>query len=275
MLTTVRECAGSRELLLNLTLRELRSKYKRSVLGWAWSLLNPLALMAIYTLVFSLFLRVDPPTGSTSGLKSFPLFLLCGLLAWNFLVNSAMGSTDALLSNANLIKKVYFPRELLVVSQVASWLVSFLIELLLLCVVFLVFGNLVLPYVPVLLLIVFALALFATGLGMAFGVMNVYFRDVRHLVAIVFQLWFYLSPVLYPPSLVPERASFLGMDLPARTLYNLNPMAGFVEAIRDCLYDLQMPPAARLGSLLLVSVSTFLAGLYLFKAREARLAEEL
>ncbi|MDQ3680162.1 MAG: ABC transporter permease [Actinomycetota bacterium] len=275
MLTTLSEYAASRELLINLTLRELRTKYKRSVLGWAWSLLNPVALMLIYTLIFQVFLRVQPPAGASNGLKSFPLFLLSGLLAWNFVVNATNGSIDTLLINANLIKKTYFPRELLVASQVTAWFVSLLIEMLLLCVAFMVSGNLVLAYVPITLLILVALAAFVTGMGLAFSVVNVYFRDVRHLVGIAFQLWFYLSPILYPVSLVKERVELLGVDLPARTIYNLNPMVSFVEAIRDCLYDLQVPSAARMGSLLLVSAGTFLAGLYLFKRLEGRLAEEL
>jgi ABC-2 type transport system permease protein len=275
MLTLIGEYAAWRELLVNLTLRELRTKYKRSVLGWAWSLLNPLALMLIYTLVFRLFLRVPPPTGSRSGLTSFPLFLLAGLLAWNFVVNATNGSIDTLLANANLIKKTYFPRELLVASQVASWLVSFLIEILLLCVALLAAGNFVLPYLPVVVLIIIALAAFVTGMGLAFSVVNVYFRDVRHLAGIAFQLWFYVTPILYPVSLVPERAEIFGADLPARAIYNLNPMVGFVEAIRDCLYDLQMPSAGRMLSILVVSASTFFAGLYLFRRFEGRLAEEL
>lgn len=275
MLTLIGEYAAWRELLVNLTLRELRTKYKRSVLGWAWSLLNPLALMLIYTLVFRLFLRVPPPTGTSSGLTSFPLFLLAGLLAWNFVVNATNGSIDTLLTNANLIKKTYFPRELLVASQVTSWLVSFLIEILLLCVAFLAAGNLVLPFLPIVLLIIIALAAFVTGMGLAFSVVNVYFRDVRHLAGIAFQLWFYVTPILYPVSLVPERAEILGADVPARTIYNLNPMVGFVEAMRDCLYDLRMPSAGRILSILVLSASTFFAGLYLFRRFEGRLAEEL
>src|SRR5713101_8686994 len=123
------EYAGTRELVLNLTLRELRSKYKKSVLGWTWSLLNPVSAVAIYTLVFSVFLHVDPLTGDPSGLKSFVVFLVCALVPWNFVSGCLIGSLDAIVGNANLIKKVYFPRELLVVSTIGSLLVTFLIEL--------------------------------------------------------------------------------------------------------------------------------------------------
>ncbi len=269
------EYMGSRQLMANLTLRELRTKYKRTLLGWTWSLLNPLAVMAIFTLVFGVFLNIQPPPGSPSGLKNFPLFLMCGLLPWTFLVNGTSGSINSLVSNANLIKKSYFPRELLVASQVVAWLISFLIEMLLLAVVLLAVGNLNLLYLPVVVLIMFFLAVFVTGLGLALSAANVYFRDVEHLVGILFQVWFYLTPILYPISQVPERPRPLGVELPGRALYGLNPMVGFVEALRDCLYDLRLPSSARLGSLLLVSVVTFVLGLSIFKRLEGRLAEEL
>jgi len=265
-LTTLAEYMSSRQLMANLTLRELRTKYKRTLLGWCWSLLNPLAVMGIFTLVFGVFLDIQPPPGSPSGLKSFPLFLICGLLPWTFLVNGTNGSINSLMANANLIKKSYFPRELLVASQVCAWLISFAIEMVLLAVVFLLAGNLVLPYLPVVVVIMFALGVFVTGLGLALSAANVYFRDVEHLVVIALQVWFYLTPVLYPVSQVPERV---------RALYGLNPMVGFVEALRDCFYDLRLPSAAQLGSLVLVSAVTFVVGLSLFKKLEVRLAEEL
>lgn len=275
LLTTLAEYVGSKDLLVNLTLRELRTKYKRSLLGWVWSLLHPMAIMVILTLVFGVFLKVRPPTGSPSGLRSFPLFLLCGLLPWTFLVNGTTGSINSLTTNANLIKKSYFPRELLVVSQVLAWLISFLIEMLLLAIVFLVVGNLDLAYLPAVLLVMFALAVFVTGLGLALSAANVYFRDVQHLVAIAFQLWFYLTPILYSIPEVPERAHLLGRELPTRALYQLNPMVNFVEAIRDCLYHLRFPSAARLGSVLLVSALTFMVGLAVFMKLEGRFTEEL
>ena len=112
----IRQCPVSatssarRDLAVNLTLRELRGRYKRSVLGWTWSLLNPLATVAIYSLVFSFFLKVQPPVGKPSGLKSFALFLLCGLVPWNFFQNGLNMGLGSLVSNGNLIKKVYFPR---------------------------------------------------------------------------------------------------------------------------------------------------------------------
>lgn len=274
-MTTLAEYAASRELMANLTLRELRAKYKRSLLGWAWSLLNPLATMLIFTLVFRFFLKIQAPKGEPSGLKNFAFYLMCGLLAWNYLVAGVMGSIGTLIGNANLVKKTYFPRELLIGSLVASSLVSFLIEIGLLSFALLLFGNMVLPYLPVALLLIALLTLFASGLGLAFSVLNVYFRDVQHLVNILFQVWFYLTPIVYPIDLVPQHAVIFGRDLPTRSLLELNPMVGFVESFRDLLYDMRMPPLGMLAYLTLVSFAVFGGGLYLFGRMEGRLAEEL
>lgn len=274
-MTTIAEYAASRELVTNLTLRELRGKYKRSLLGWAWSLLNPLATMLIYTLVFRFFLRVQPPPGDPSGLKNFAFYLMCGLLAWNFLTAGVMGSIGTLIGNANLVKKTYFPRDLLVGSMVASCVVSFLIELALLSVAFLLFGNMVLPYLPVALVLVALLTLFVTGLALAFSVLNVYFRDIQHLVGILFQVWFYLTPIVYPITLVPERHVIFGRDLPVRALLELNPIVGYVEAFRDLLYDTRLPPFGHVAYLAVVSAAVFAVGMYLFSRLEGRLAEEL
>lgn len=274
-MTTLADYAASRELMANLTLRELRAKYKRSLLGWAWSLLNPLATMLIFTLVFRFFLKIQAPRGEPSGLKNFAFYLMCGLLAWNYLVSGVMGSIGTLIGNANLVKKTYFPRELLVASLVASCVVSFLIELGLLSVALLLFGSVVLPYLPVALLLVILLTLFATGLGLAFSVLNVYFRDVQHLVNILFQVWFYLTPIVYPIDLVPPHAVIFGRNLPTRALLELNPMVGFVESFRDLLYDLRLPPLGMIAYLMVTSITVFGGGLYLFGRMEGRLAEEL
>ncbi len=274
-MTKVAEIASSRDLMVNLTLRELRSKYKRSVLGWAWSLLNPLAIMLIFTVVFRFFLKIDIPPGDPSGLHVFAFFLLCGLLPWNFLSNGMSGGMTALVGNANLIKKVYFPRQVLVAANTASWVVSLLIELGVLAVALLIAGNFVLPWLlPVLVLIVIQ-TVFVAGIALMLGVLNVYFRDVQHLVGIVLQLWFYSTPIVYPLTLVPERATLFGAEIPVLTLFKLNPMVGFVEAYRDLLYDLRLPPLADLSYLVAVSIVTLAVGLAVFNRLEPKLAEEL
>ena len=269
------ELTASRELLANLTLRELRGKYKRSLLGWSWSLLNPLATVFIFSVVFRFFFKLDFPEGDPSGLKSFALALVIGLLPWNFVSNGMNGSMEALISNSNLIKKVYFPREVLVVANVGSWIVSLLIEVTVLCVVLLIAGNFVVPWLVPVLLLVLIQSVFVIGLGLGLSVLNVYFRDVQHLVGIVLQLWFYATPIVYPIDVVPRAATVFGWDLPVRTLYGLNPMVRFVEAYRACLYHLRFPPLADILYLVGAAVVALVVGGLLFRRLEPKLAEEL
>jgi ABC-2 type transport system permease protein len=273
-MTSLAELATSREMLVNLTLRELRGKYKRSVLGWAWSLLNPLATMLIFTLVFRFILKIPVQAGDPSGMKIFAFFLLCGLLSWNFTAAGMTGAMGTLIANANLIKKVYFPREILVVANVLASAVSLLIELAVLCVALMLFGNFVLPWLPILILLVALQTLFVIGIGLMMSVLNVYFRDVQHFVGILLQLWFYATPIIYPLSLVHD-ATMGGHRVPLGTLYRLNPMVGFVEATRDCLYNLRLPPAGELAYLAVVSLATLALGVAVFTRLEAKLAEEL
>ncbi len=268
------ELAGSRELLANLTSRELRGKYKRSALGWSWSLVNPLALTLIFTLIFSVVFRGTAPVGRPSGLKAFPLYLLCGLLPWNFLSNGVTGSINALTGNANLVKKVYFPREVLVAAAVLSWDVSLAIELSVLSVVLMVFGNLVLPWLPVLVLVAALQTLFVLGIGLLLAVLNVYFRDVQHFVAIFMQLWFYLTPVIYPISYIARHDRPLG-PVHLLTLYRLNPMVEFAEAYHRVLYDLRMPPLTQWAAMTAAAGLALAAGYAVFRRLEPRLAEEL
>ncbi|MGK2956853.1 MAG: ABC transporter permease [Acidimicrobiales bacterium] len=277
-MTKLADYADARELTINLTLRELRGKYKRSVIGWSWSLINPLATVLIYSLVFSFFLKVEPDRGSPSGLKVFAIFLLCGLLPWNYLSNGMNGGMSALVGNSNLIKKVYFPREVLVVASLVSWLVSMLIELGVLAAILLLFGNMILPWIPAVLLLVLVQSIFILGLGLMLSVLNVYFRDVQHFMGIILQIWFYATPIVYPIRVVEEAATkhdlqIFGLGLDA--IYRLNPMVGFVEAYRDLLYDLRFPPAGDMLYLAAWSIVTMTVGLIIFNRMAGNLAEEL
>jgi len=215
-------------------------------------------------------LNIEPPVGK-DGLASYPLFLLCGLLPWIFVSNTVTGGMESLLQNANLIKKTYFRREVLVYSTVLAFLVSFTTEMLVLALAFLVFGSMVLPWLPAVMLVMALLAIFVTGLALLLSVVNVYFRDARYLVGIGMQLWFYATPILYPIDLVDSS------DLPgwAVSLYKTNPMVGFVESIRDLLYVQQVPPLGTIAYLVAVSAGVFVAGAWCFTRLEGRLAEEL
>jgi ABC-type polysaccharide/polyol phosphate export permease len=271
----LRELVASRELLANLTLRELRSRYKRSVLGWTWSLINPLANVAIYSVVFSVFLKVQPPTGHPSGLKSFPFFLLCALVPWTFFSSGLVESTESLLLNGNLIKKVYFPRELLVMASVGSRIITMLIETAVLASILLIVGNSVLVWVPMVLVLIALQSIFVLGIGLMLSVLNVFFRDFRYLITILLQVLFYATPIVYPIRYVPRHAHVLGMNVPARTIYNLNPLTRLMEAYRDVLYDNRFPP---LGTMTVVVVSAVVAltlGWMVFARLQRRIAEEV
>src|SRR5579862_8866698 len=162
----LREYAGYKELFYNLTLRELRSKYKRSVVGWGWSMINPLANMLIYTIVFSDLFKILAPYGLPSGLDSYALMYLAGMLPWTMFQGSVMESMGSLLGNQNLIQKTYFPRELIPGATVASKLVSHLIEMSLLVVAIVAFGNWrALPFLPAVLVLIAFMTMFSLGLA--------------------------------------------------------------------------------------------------------------
>jgi lipopolysaccharide transport system permease protein len=270
-MSTLAQLNDSRELLWNLTLRELRTKYRRSVLGWGWSLLNPLATVVIYGFVFGKLFGSTAPVGEPSGLDNFALYLLCALLPWNFFTlvqNTAMGSV---LGNAGLVRKVAFPREVLPLAQVGHGIVQFSIEMSILAVVLLIFsGTVFLPWVPVTILLMVLLAAFSGGLGMALSAIGVYFRDLPYLWGIVLQVWFFATPIVYPPSLLESK-------LPswAYTLLSLNPMFIFSAAFRATLYDGTAPGAKSVIGLAVISFATLFLGWKIFERLAQRFAEEL
>lgn len=274
-MTRLADLAGSRELAINLTLRELRGKYKRSFLGWGWSLLNPVLSTAVYWVVFSAFLRIKPPVGNPSGLHLFVVFLLCGLLPWTYFASAVDSSLEVLVSNGNLIKKVYFPRQILVLASINALLVTFLIELSVLGVLLLVLGNMVLPWIPVVLLIVAVQSVFLLGLGLLLSVLNVYFRDVKHLTKVALQVLFYSAPIVYPIRLVPIHAHILGRIVPLRQLYSLNPLVRMMNCYRAALYDLRFPPLWDLAYFALWAFGALALGWWVFSRLEGRVAEEV
>lgn len=274
-MTRLAELGGSRELLGNLTLRELRGRYKRSVLGWGWSLLNPLTAIFVYWLVFGVFLDIVPPTGEPSGLSSYALFLVCGLLPWNFVQSAVEASPETLISNGNLIKKVYFPREILVIAATTSTLVTLLVELGVLTVLLLIAGNMVLPWLPVLALVVVLEYVLVLGCALLFAMLNVYFRDVKHFVSLALKILFYTVPIVYPVSLVPKHEEVAGWNIPVRQIYELNPLVPLIESFRDVLYDLRFPDLGNLAYVSAWAVGLLAFGWWVFHRLEPRLAEEV
>ncbi len=257
---------SSRELFNNLTLRELRSKYKRSFLGWTWSMVNPLANMVVYTIMFGVFLKIKLADGAPSGMHEYALWLLAALLPWSFFQNGVMSCMGVLVANSNLVKKTYFPRELLPASSVASNLVSHGIEMGLLLVAVLAFGNWrVLPLLPFLVLLVAINALAALGLGLLLSVLNVYFRDIEHFMSIFFLVWLYGSFIVFPITYAKGYG----------TILKLNPMVDMGLCFRSVLWDGTHPGWLELAYFTAFAIVVFIVGIKVFWRLEGRVAEEL
>ena len=271
------DLSESRELLYNLTMREVKGKYKRTALGQLWSLANPLAQMVIYSFVFQFVIRVQPDAGDPSGLNIFALWLMCGILPWSFFTNVVNGGMGALVGNENLIKKVYFPRSALLVSNSLSWLYNWAMEMAVLVVAIAILGGRPWLWIVPTLLLMGLLALFATGAAMMMSMANVYFRDTQYLVGILFQLWFYANPIVYPASMVAAQSDKIGpfLGVTVMELYKLNPFYYYIMAFRNLLYDNRLPDPSTIGIVVVLSVSVFIIGWRLFDRHQPRLAEVL
>lgn len=275
----LREVLASRELLFNLTLREVKGKYKRTVFGQLWSLVNPLVLMLIYTFIFSFIFRITPAAGDPSGLDVFALWLLCGLLPFTFLsnvINQAMGS---IVDNAGLILKVSFSRIVLPLSYVASAGYNWLFEMAVLLVALALVGSFIWPFIPLLLVIMVLLAMFGAGVALMLAIANVHFRDTQYFVTLLLQMWMYLSPIIYPVSLVQEQSDrvggLLGTEITLSNLYHLNPLLHFVGVIRNLIYDNRLPDPGQWLVCLAWAVGALVVGVWVFRRNERKLAEFL
>src|SRR5262245_22356577 len=218
---------GYRGLIGNLAQRELKSRYKRSVLGWLWSLINPASTLLIYTVVFGTVMRISPPVAGNGELKSFALYLFAALLVWNFFNGVVVGSMGSLIGAGPLLKKVYFPPECPAIANVLTVLIQTGIEAGIMVAVMIVVGNvswtfLLFPYILLL------LVMFSLGIGMVLSLLNVYLRDINYLVGIAMNLLFYGTPIVYPYTLVEENAPTW-----AQVVVTLNPLTQFVGASRD------------------------------------------
>ncbi|HEY8223961.1 MAG TPA: ABC transporter permease [Pyrinomonadaceae bacterium] len=209
-----------RELLYFLTLRDIKVRYKQTLMGVAWVIIQPLATVLIFTLVFNRFVRL-----STSTLP-YPLFALSGLLLWLFFANAVTNSTHSLTSNANLLTKVYFPRAFIPAASVGAGLVDLAVAFLLLIVLSFYYGVALTLNILLLPLFIVMMALFALAVGLVSAAATVKYRDLRHALPFIIQLWMFASPVVYPTSIVPDRWKWL---------ITINPVAGIIEGFRTSL----------------------------------------
>ena len=234
----LRELWTYREILANLTRKEVKVKYASSVLGAAWSMLNPLMYLLIFTLVFGVVLHNNTP--------DFPIYLLSGLLAWNLFSGSLTLASRSVVENANLVKKVSFPREVLPLAAIGASLVDFVLQALVLAVFMLIerhaFFGVNLSLLPLAFL---ALMLFTTALSLWVGALNVRYRDTQHLLNLALLTWFWFTPVVYPSGFLMWKAghhSVLGVPLSVVYLV-LNPMANVVMGFQRALYaNVHCPP---------------------------------
>ncbi len=262
------------DLLMNLTLRDLRSKYKRSVLGWTWSVLNPLVAVVVYSAVFSIFLRIEPSVGDPSGLDSYAVFLLVTLLPWQFHVTSLTEANRSITANSSLITKIFFPRWVLPTSAVLARFLTLIVEMLVLLILIALWeGHIAFQWIPVVAALMILQLLFTIGLALMISAANVYFRDIQHFLMVALQPWMFLTPILYPLNLVPADKEFLGISY--RTLYQLNPMVSWAKAYRNVLYDLRFPSLERWLAILSATFVVLYLGFKVFNRLEPRMAEEV
>lgn len=245
-----------RDLVANIVRRDLYLRYKGSTLGFAWSLLHPLIMAGVYTFAFEYVMQMR--------VEHYPLFLLSGLLPWMFFTASLGSATVAVAENSALVRKVAFPRALLPLAAVASQFVQFALMYVVLVPVAIALGVGLSPVWIALVPLMLLQALFVGGLGLLLATAYVYFRDTRHLLDVLLQVWFWLTPIVYAPSLVPEQY---------RTWLFLNPMATFVMAYHSIVVDHVLPQIRIFAALGALAPCVAGAGLLVFFRHERRFAE--
>jgi len=247
-----------RDLLWLWTLREVQVRYKQSLLGIAWAVLQPLTLTIIFTIVFSHLVRVD------TGDIPYPIFSYVALVPWTFFATALSFGIASLVNNMNLVTKIYFPREILPLANIGAAFVDFLISAIILVGMMLIYGiwpGWTALWVFPLLFMQIALTIAVVFLGSA---LLVFFRDVRFVVPLLIQIWMYATPIIYPASLVPERY---------RTLYFLNPMAGIIDGYRRTLLEGQPPMSGNMLLGAIVTLVLLVIGYRFFKQAEPRFAD--
>jgi len=248
----------NRELLYFLTWRDVKVRYKQTSIGIAWALLQPLATLVIFSLVFGGLAKMP-----SDGIP-YPLFSLAGLVPWNFFANAMTAASNGVATNANLITKVYFPRLALPIAAVLGGVFDFLIAFALLIGTMAFYG--VMPTANVIWLPVFVTLAFTTalGVGLWLAALNAEFRDVRFVLPFLTQFWMFATPVVYPTSKLPE---------PWRTLAGLNPMVGVVDGFRWSIFGVGQPPGAMFALSAAACVLLLVTGVAFFRRMERTFAD--
>lgn len=247
-----------RNMIGNLVKKDLTGRYKGSVLGFLWTLINPLFQLIIYTVLFTIILPTE--------IDNYAIFLFVALVPWLFCSTSILVGAECVMQNSGLVQKIYFPRIVLPIISVTSNFVNMLLTFIIVFASLFVTGVGVTPVVILLPIVMIIEYLFVLGLVILFSSLTVYFRDLSHILGIVVMGWMYLTPVLYPIDKVPE-----GLQV----FMSFNPMAGIVMSYRDILYNKTMPNFGHLGWIALASVILIVIGFVVFQRLQKRFAEEL
>lgn len=259
MIRKIVEIYNYREMIFSLIRRDLRGRYKGSVLGFAWTFLNPLLQLIVYTLVFSAIMR--------AGIPDYYLFLFVALIPWIFFSASLTGGASCIINQKDMIKKIYFPREVLPIAHVTCQLVNMLFSFVVIFVVLIVFGKGVNLYACIFLpIVILAEYLLSISIAMISSAVTVYLRDLEHVLAIVALAWQFMTPVMYPMEMVPEELKFL---------LSINPMVPVITCFRDILYFKRVPEVKMLINVFVLSLFLLVLGCIIFEMCEKRFAEEL
>lgn len=248
-----------RELLYFLTWRDIKVRYKQTVLGAAWAIIQPFMTMVVFSLFFGRLAQM-PSDG-----VPYPIFSYAALVPWTFFATGLSMSSNSLVGSANLIKKVYFPRLVIPIATVLSGVIDFLLAFLVLLILMAFFG--IMPTLNVVFLPLFVLLAFVTalGVGLWLSAMNVQFRDVRYTVPFLTQFWLFATPIAYPSTLIENEL--------LRTLYGLNPMTGVVEGFRWALLGTETAPGPIIIASSLAAATLFVSGLFYFRRMEKNFAD--
>lgn len=258
MIEKIRELVKYKELLLNIALREIKVRYKQSILGILWSILQPLSMMIIFTIVFSRF------AGIPSDGIPYPLFSYCALLPWQFFSHAFSSATVSLVSNTNLVQQIYFPREIFPISSIIATFYDFLIASSIFIILLIFYKVHITFYALFAVLLLILQILLILGVSFFASALNVFYRDVAHFLTFITQIWMFATPVIYPISVVPEKL---------RPFYLLNPMAGIIDGYRRVIIQGMPPDWQYLGIATAVTLVVLVFSYKYFKKVEMKFAD--
>jgi len=258
MLKRIKELYFYRQFLKTSVKKEFRGKYKKSFFGVLWSFINPLLQLLIYALVFPFILRIQE--------DNYVMFLFSALIPWNFFATTISQSTSIIVGNGGILKKVYFPREILPISIVISGAINFLVSCIIIFVALLISGIGITVNVLWLTVILLVQCIITLAICFILSALTVYIRDLEYFINVLLQLWMYVTPVLYKIEMIPAKLA---------KLFSLNPMVEIINAYRAIFYYKTMPNLKALGILAILGVGIMFIGYWIFKKLEKRFAEEL